>query len=255
MQRRSGRNSSTLPPPLRESTPRQVRLKGAGISVIIASAALVLGGLWGGSEIYKRAATSARRVALFASEGISTNAQVVRVQQRRGEGNRRTSTVHYRYVVGDREHGGATTVRRTDRDRYVAGSQIVVRYLPSEPQTSWMEGYVPQRQPVWPAFIVAVACLAAAIAIVFPLRRQMHLLEYGRAAAAVVTKVEKKRSDEGTTYWRVHYEWTLMSGAKRHGHYNHGKKQPPPLGTAVPILHDRDHPSRNRRYPLPLVKV
>ena len=85
MQRRSERSSFTLPSPLLESTPRQVRLNGAGIAVLIASAALVLGGLWGGSEIYRRAATSARRVALFASEGISTDAQVVRVQQRRGE--------------------------------------------------------------------------------------------------------------------------------------------------------------------------
>ena len=254
MPRRSERSESALPPPLLQPTPRQVRLNGSGIAVLIVSVALIAGGLWGGMEIYRRAAASARRVALFASEGTPTNADVVRVQQRRGEGNRRTSTVHYRYVVGDREHEGATTVRRADRDRYVAGSSIVVRYLSSEPQTSWMEGYEPSRQPVWPAFIVVVACLGAAIAIVRHVRSQMHLLEYGRAAVGVVTRVEKKRSDKGT-YWRVHYEWTLMSGAKRQGRYNHGKKQSPPIGTAVPILYDRDQPSRNRRYPLPLVKV
>ena len=242
-----------MPPPLLESTPRQVRLKGCGIVVLIASAALVLGGLWGGSEIYRRAAMSERRVALFASEGISTNAEVVRVQQRRGEGNRRTSTVHYRYIVDNREHGGVTTVRRVDRDRYVAGSPIVVRYLSSEPQTSWMEGYEPSRQPVWPAFIVLPACLVAAIAIVLHVRRQMYLLEYGRTATAVVTHVEKKRSDHGT-YWRVHYEWTLMTGAKRQGRYNHGKKQPPPIGTEMTILYDRDQPSRHGRYPLSLVR-
>jgi Protein of unknown function (DUF3592) len=254
MQKRSEKDNSSLPPPLLQPTPRQVRLNGSGIAMLIVSIALIAGGLWGGSEIYRRAAASARRVALFASESISTNADVVRVQQRRGEGNRRTSTVYYRYLVGDREHGGATTVRRDDRDRYVAGSQIAVRYLPSEPQTSWMNGYEPQRQPVWPAFIVAVACVGAAIAIVLHVRREMHLLEYGRAATAVVTRVEKKRGDHGT-YWRVIYEWTLLSGATRQGRYNHGKKQPPPIGTAVAILYDRDHPSRNRRYPLPFVKV
>ena len=253
MERRSERSKSA-PPALLQSTPRPVRLNASGIAVLIAAAALVVGALWGSNEIYRRAKSSERRVALFASEGISTNAEVVRVQQRRGEGNRRTSTVHYRYIVDNREHGGATTVRRVDRDRYVAGSSIVVRYLSSEPQTSWMEGYGPQRQPVWPAFIVLAACLVAATAIVRHVRRQMYLLEYGRAATAVVTKVEKKRSDHGT-YWRVHYEWTLMTGAKRQGRYNHGKKQPPPLGTEMTILYDRDQPSRHGRYPLGLVAV
>ena len=253
MQRRSGRSSSTLLPPLRESTPRQVRLNGAGIAVLIAAAALVLGGLWGGSEIYRRAESSARRVTLFGSESISTDAQVVRVQ-RRGDGNDRRSTVHYRYVEGDREHSGATTVRRDERDKYVTGSQITVRYLSSEPGTSWMEGYKPQRQPLWPAFIVAAACLVAATAIVLHVRRQMNLLEYGRPATAVVTKVEKKRSDYGT-YWRVHYEWTVMSGGKRQGRYNHGKKQPPVVGTQIPIVYDREQPARKAKYPFWLVTL
>jgi Protein of unknown function (DUF3592) len=254
MQRRSERSNSALPLPLLQSTPRHVRLNWAGIFALIVSAALIVGGLWGGSEIYRRAALSARRVALFASEGVSTGAQVVRMQQRRGEGNRRTSTVHYRYVVGDQEHGGTTTVRRGDRDRYVAGSQIVVRYLSSEPQTSWMEGYEPRRQPVWPAFVLMAASFLGPLGIVARIRRQSQLLGYGRPALAVITKVEKKRSDKGT-YWRVHYEWTLLSGGKRKGHYRHNTKEPPSVGATVPIVYDRDQPSRHGKYPLSLVAV
>jgi hypothetical protein len=96
--------------------------------------------------------------------------------------------------------------------------------------------------------MVAVACPLALI------RRQRRLLTYGRGAVAVITGVEKKRSDKGT-YWKVHYEWTLLSGAKRTGHYKHGKKQPPAIGTTIPIVYDRDQPSHHSKYPLSLVHV
>jgi hypothetical protein len=189
VQRKNDQDNSSLP--------------GCGIFVLALLAALILGGLWGGTEIYRRANLSERYAALFASEGISTAARVVRVQ-RRGGGNDRRSTLHYRYVVGDREYAGATTVRRADCDRHEPGSQIVVRYL----------------DRLW---------------------RQSR-------------RSKKKRSDQGT-YWRVHYEWTLLSGGKRQGRYNHGKKQPPAVGVTIPIVYDRDHPLRHSRYPLSLVAV
>jgi hypothetical protein len=97
VQRKNDQDNSSLP--------------GCGIFVLALLAALILGGLWGGTEIYRRANLSERHAALFASEGISTAARVVRVQ-RRGGGNDRRSTLHYRYVGGDREYAGATTVRR-----------------------------------------------------------------------------------------------------------------------------------------------
>jgi hypothetical protein len=242
-----------MPAALMRPTPRHVQLNRCGIFVAILSAALIIGGVWGGTEMYRQAKLSERHIALFASESISTTARVVRVQ-RRGGGNDRRSTVHYRYGAGDREHDGATTVRRVDRDRYVAGSQIAVRYLRSEPHSSWMEGYAPQVAAMWPAFVFPAAAVVGALLLVAQIRRQTFLLSYGRPALAVVTKVEKKRSDKGT-YWRVHYEWTLLSGGKRQGRYNHGKKQAPAVGSTIPIVYDRDQPPRHSKYPLSLVAV
>jgi hypothetical protein len=230
-----------------------VQLNRCGIFVAILAAALIIGSVWGGTEMYRRAKLSERYVALFASEGISTTARVVRVQ-RRGGGNDRRSTVHYRYSGGDREHDGATTVRRVDRDRYVAGSQIVVRYLRSEPRSSWMEGYAPQVAPMWPAFALPAAAVVGALLLVAQIRRQSFLLSHGRPALAVVTRVEKKRGDKGT-YWRVHYEWVLLSRGKRQGRYTQGKKQPPASGATIPIVYDRDQPVRHNRYPLSLVAL
>jgi hypothetical protein len=162
--------------------------------------------------------------------------------------------VHYRYVEGGREHSGATEVRRQDRDRYTVGSTVPIRYLATEPDASWLEGYTPDRRPTWPAFVVSGAAMVAVACPLALIRRQRRLLTYGRGAVAVITGVEKKRSDKGT-YWKVHYEWTLLSGAKRTGHYKHGKKQPPAIGTTIPIVYDRDQPSRHSKYPLSLVHV
>ena len=71
---------------------------------------------------------------------------------------------------------------------------------------------------------------------------------------ATVTKVEKKKTDEGTT-WMVHYEWTTMSGATRTGKYNHGKKDIPAVGTTIPIVYDRDNTFRHSKYPMSFVRI
>ena len=117
-----------------------------------------------------------------------------------------------------------------------------------------MARYTPRRQPIWPAFFVPAVCIATALILVWLVRRQTHLLTYGRPALGVVTKVERKRTDKGTV-WRVHYEWTLLSGAKRKGHYTHGKKEPPALRTTIPIVYDRDQPARHGKYPFSLVTL
>jgi hypothetical protein len=235
-----------------KATPRHVRLNGSGIVTLIAVAAIVCGWAWGASEIYSRAKISERHAALYPSGAVSTEAQVLRLE-RRGENDRRT-IVHYRYAEGGREHAGAIEVRRRDRDRYTVGSTLPIRYLATEPDASWLDGYPPERRPIWPAFVVSGAAIVAIACPLALIRRQRRLLMYGRGAVAVITGVEKKRSDKGT-YWKVRYEWTVLSGAKRSGHYQHRKKQPPAVGTMIPIVYDRDHPSHHSRYPLSLVHV
>ena len=88
----------------------------------------------------------------------------------------------------------------------------------------------------------------AALALIQAVRRQSNLLAYGRPAMATVTKVEKKKTDEGTV-WMVHYEWTTLSGATRTGKYHHGKKQVPAVGALIPIVYDRDNSFRHSKLP------
>ena len=253
MQKRNRPDKPGVPPELLRSAPRQVRPNAAGVIVLAVAIGLVIAAGLAGPALYSRVKASERTIGLAASESVTSTAEVTRVQ-RRGGGNDRRSVVHYRYVANGQEHDDSTTVRRQDRDRYEAGSRVPIRYLASEPESSWMEGYGPGPRPVWPAFALPVALIVAAFVIARLFLGQLQLLAYGRPALALVTKVEKKRSDKGS-FWRVHFEWTLLSGAKRTGHYNDSKKQTPAIGTPIPIVYDRDNPQRIRKYPFGLVEL
>jgi len=253
VQRGSAQDSRALPAPLNEPTPRQVRVNASGVSALIAAMALTAAGVWGEIEFYTRAKASERLAALFAHERLVTGAEVTRIQ-RRGGGNNRRSTVHYQYAAQGRDYTGATTVSRSDRDRYVAGAPVAVWYLPSQSDASWLDGYAPSPAPMWPVMAIPVVAGFAALSLIVLVRRQLNLLTNGRPALAVITKVERKRTDKGS-FWRVHYEWTLLSGATRTGRYKDSGKQPPALGATIPIVYDKDDPSRNSKYPLGLVSI
>jgi hypothetical protein len=233
-------------------TPRHVRLSGAGATVALLAILLVAGGMWAEVQLYRRAETSARYVALFDSERVLTGGQVLDVRRRGGRNSRR-ATIAYAYAVDGREYTGSAAVRTFDRNELRKGSPVDVWYLPSHPAASWLNGDGPGVAPRWP-LAVLVPCVLAALGLVFVLKRQSHLLTYGRPALATVRKVERKKSDKGS-YWRVHYEWTVLSGATRSGRYPHHKKQPPAIGSTMPIVYDRDNPRRHSRYPLSLVRL
>jgi hypothetical protein len=251
MRNESAQGSAVVPAVLQRSTPRHVKLNAGGLTTVITVAAVAAGCLWAAFAIERRSTTTSRHARLFAVEAVAADAEVVRVQRRGDEGRR--VTVHYRYIVGNRAYSGSRNLRR-GADAPATGSRIAVRYLASEPTASWIDGSRPEHQPAWPPFVIVGAAAVTMACPLFFLRRQWHLLTYGRPAMAVITKIEKKRSDKAS-YWRVHYEWTLLSGARRTGHYAHSNKVPPEVGSSIAILYDRDRPSRHSKYPLSLVSV
>ena len=242
-----------MPAALLKPTPRRVQVNTSGGMMLIIAAALVVIGGWGGSELQKRADVAERHVGLFASERVLTGGDVVELRKRGGDDDHRV-TAHYRYAVHGRELTGQATLRRGEREKYAVGSPVAVWYLASEPEASWLDGYSPRPEPGWPGTVVAIVCGLSAIALMAAVRRQSKLLSYGRPAMATVTKVEKKKTDEGTV-WRVHYEWTTMSGATRTGKYDHGRKNPPAVGELFPIVYDRDNTFRHSKFPMPFVRV
>ncbi len=238
-----------MPPLLLRATPRGVRLNAAGAAIAILCAALAIGGLWAGAELYRRALRSVRQVALFQTEAVTTQAEIVRVRYH--DRNRR-ATITYRSVADGMSYVGVATVRPGHGDRDSSGSAVEVVHLSSDPSESWLQGRGPSRQPLWPAFAIPAAALIGTALLAALIRRQINLLSYGRGASATVTKVAQK-SDK--THWLVEYEWKVLSGATRHGRYHHNRKKPPAVGAVFPIVYDRDAPQRHMRYPPPLVRL
>ena len=253
MQRRSALDSSGLPAALQKATPRNVEVNALGGMVMLIAAMLVGIGMWGGIVLNRRAETAGRHVSLFASARIVTAGDVIQLRRRGGDDDDRV-TAYYRYAARGRELTGQTTLRRDERDKYQVGLPVGVWYLPTEPEASWLDGYAPRPEPFWPATVVPLGCGVSGMALILAVRRQSNLLANGRPAMAIVTKVEKKKTDKGTC-WRVHYEWTTMSGATRRGKYNHEKKQMPAVGSLIPIVYDRDDTFRHGRYPMSFVRV
>jgi hypothetical protein len=253
VQTRSALDSSALPPGLLQGTPRRVRVNVVGGAMLAAAMVLVAAGIWGSIVLGRRAETAERHVSLFNSERVVTAGEIVRLQNRGGDDDAR-STAHYRYIARGRELIGATRLRRSERDRYAAGSQVAVWYLASEPDASWLDGYAPAGQPDWPATVLPLVCGLAAVGLIHAVRRQSNLLTHGRAAAGTVTKVEKKKTEHGTASI-VHYEFTTLSGATRRGKYQHSRKQVPVPGTLIPIVYDRDNTFRHCKYPMSFVNL
>src|SRR5688500_18616801 len=253
VERRSALDSPDVPPDLLRAIPRPVRVNAVGQMLLFGAAALLAAGAWGAIELNKRAETAARHATLFASERMLAAGDIVRLRKRGGDDEHRI-TAHYRYSARGREFTGETALRSDDNDVFAVGTPVGVWYLPSEPQASWLDGYVPRRHARWPATVVPLACTVAAIGLIAVVRRQANLLTHGRPAMATVTRIEKKRSDKGTI-WVVHYEFTTMSGATRTGKYHHPKKHLPTVGETVPIVYDRDNTFRHSKYPMSFVTL
>jgi hypothetical protein len=243
---------TSLPRELARSAPRDVKLTAGGVAAMFGIFALLAGALVAAVLLSAKAERDAERLRLLDTEARTTMATVTSV--RRPRGNNPEVTINYRYTASGREHAARVKLRKRDPlGRHVrAGTSVPVRYLPSQPEASWVEGYRPKAFP----FLLAVAIPALAVLGTLPVwiavRRQRQLLSEGRAAMARVTGTKKTISEYGTR-WRVHIEWLTLSGATRTGRFTHDK--PPEVGALLPIVYDPDQPRRYRRYPMCLVRV
>ena len=252
MERRSALDKSGLPPVLLKGTPRPVRVNASGGLMYFAAAALVVAGIWVGVTLNEEAQRAARHVALFASERTLAAGDITQLRRRGGDDDRRTA--HYRYWARGRELTGSARLPRNDHERLAVGSPVGVWYLPSEPEANWLDGFAPRQRPAWPAAVIPLGGIVAAVGLIAIVRRQANLLAYGRATMGTVTRIEKKKSDKGT-FWVVHYDFKTMSGATRSGKYNHGKKNLPAVGAQIPVVYDRDNSSRHAKFPMSLVTI
>jgi hypothetical protein len=246
------RRNVELPKELQTSL-RQVTLSWSGVLVMLLIVGTLLAAVVLPVVLYARVKRSEESLHQFQIASAVTQAEIIDVGRRSGDDNGKVR-VTYRYTANGEEHTGRASVRRRDAARYSLGSQVRVRYLLAEPAENWLDGQRPRPMPIWLVLLLPPVLVLSAGAAALFIRRQARLLAEGRAALATVTKADKLRGRESTT-WRVRYEWTLLSGAMRTGHADLQTKTPPAVGTTIPVVYDRDHPQRHARYPLSLVQV
>jgi hypothetical protein len=240
-----------LPPELVSSRPRPVRLTGAGRLVAGLGVLLPLAALVSAFWLQELAVRSRALSDTISREGVSTAGEVVELTRTRGKDSR--YFVHYTYTAGERLYLKRATVGRAYWAGLQKGSPLVVRYLPSRPEQSWLRGYEPGGVPFWAGPVVAMGLLLLTLAPWLSLRSQWMLLVDGRGALARVTRSKKMRGQHGVHY-DVYYEFGLLSGSVRSGRYR-STKSPPPDGATICVVYDPDRPNRSACYPLTLVRL
>jgi hypothetical protein len=242
-----------VPVELRGSPPRAVSLSAAGWGAITLVVLLTAGSVVLAAYLFGRLAADRETASRLMREGGEAEATVTSVRQARG-GDAQTN-LRYRYTVGGNEYSGSGRLRKRDPRRLTIreGSQIGVRYLPSAPSRSWIAGQEPRGMPPLIAALLPAICFPVAGLVLGLLRRKRRLLAEGRVTMARITRVDKRKGGEQTT-WRVHYEWTLLNGSVRTGRTDRTRAVPS-AGTFVPVLYDRDNPKRHALYPMSLLLV
>ena len=243
---KAGREFAEVPPELRRCRPREIRLTPGGRIVATLSVAFLAAAFAGGFLLCGLSEAGRFRRERIEKEGVTTRGEVVRLTRTRGDNPR--YTVFYQYSAGGANYTSRGRVSRRLWNTLQAGTAVDIRYLPGAGEQSWIRGYEPQGIPPWVAPLVFLGLLAAAWGLRFTLGRQSRLLSEGRAIIGRVT--HSKRGEHGQV---VYYEFRLMSGATRTGHFG-PVRQPPLPGAPVCVLYDTEDPAFNAAYPLSLVR-
>ena len=254
MNRRSAQTITSvaqIPAELLRSTPRHCELTVKGKFAVAAAVAMVIGAIAFSVAGYLSAKHASALQREMSEHGNVVLATVVKTYRTGGDDKR--DVFVYEFNIDDRTYSGKTEVESHRSPGYAAGSQVSVRYLPSRPETNWIDGYPHEGIPLFVIPIVSGAMLACAFAMFWNLRRQEELVAEGRAALAVVTSVKRTRRGHNRRQ-RAQIEFDLLSGSRQEAYVEFGRTSPPPNSTIV-VVYDRDNPKRLLRYPACLVRV
>lgn len=243
----------TPPRGLDRARPREVCLTGAGKALVVLAGALMVAALVAGIllEVAARAQAEERRV--WDEQAVSTQGRITRLWQRR-QGDQNRHWMAYEFSANGRTYGGNARISRSLWNSLEVGAAVPVRYIPSHPDVSHAFAQAPDTMPRVLPFAAATALGGLSWFCWFFVRRERKLLAEGRAAVALITGHSKMhRASHGEIGKVASYQFAQMSGALAKGETG-PKKEPPAIGSTIPILYDPENPGRNAPYPLSLVR-
>jgi len=239
------------PMELQRMRPRPVRLTAAGRGLALLAVALAAGGVLLGVLLYRqRAAETARNRLLEGATGRA-QARIIRLWRSGGKDSR--CRAMYQFTAGATRVTRNAAVPCAVWRRLAEGDERPVVFVEDQPQLSRLEGI--ESTGVMPAIAVAVPAVLLplfAALLGWDLVRQRRLLEEGRPALAVVTRLGM-RTDKGR---KVHYQFLTASGALAEGSFGplRASKQLQ-AGDRLTVIYDPDSPRYNKRYPLQVAAI
>ena len=231
------------------SIPRDVRLTGGGITLLILASVLAAGAIAAGVALANVRARQQGEFDLWRSDGVAATGHVTGMSAPHGDDQRRTVT--YAYDVAGTPFSGTAELRERQWRGLVVGDAVAVRALQSEPSRSWLAGHGPDVMPIGIIPLSVFGLLGPAGLLAWRIRRDWTLLSEGRLAGARVVATKKVARQHQRAH-RVSYEFQTLSGATVTRSFETGR--PPEVGASVPVVYHRDDPRRAAVYPLSLVK-
>lgn len=239
------------PNELTGSRPRDVALTAGGRALHILALVMFGLALTAGLVLNTEMRRQGANRQAFETRSTATTASVARLWRESGDSKQPRAA--YRYVVGTNTFEGDAKIRLSDWRLLHVGSELAIRYLPDDPSRSLLAGVTPRSMPFWVPTIVGLAIAIPPVLFLVGINRQRRLLMEGRAAPALVTKLEKHHSQHGGSHRSIRYAFPLLSGSMATGKSALNRKGVD-VGSVICIVYDPDRPSRNQPYPLALVR-
>lgn len=244
----------TPPRGLDRARPREVCLTGAGKALVVLAGALMIAALAVGIllEVAARAQAEKRRV--WDEQAVSTQGRVTRLWQRR-QGENPRLWMAYEFSANRRTYGGNARISRPLWNSLEVGAAVPVRYIPSRPDVNHPFSQSPDTMPRFLPYVIALVLGGLCWLCCFFVRRERRLLAEGRPAVAIIIGHSRMhRSSHGGEVGKVaYYQFAQLSGALAKGETG-PRKEPPAIGSTIPILYDPENPGRNSPYPFSLVR-
>ena len=187
-----------------------------------------------------------RRDALLRQESAEMSGTVIRTWTTSGDKGSLNYHVAYQYTVGRAIYHAEAGVPSSVYRQLAANSPVRLRYVPSQPEISALDGEVHK-----PAWIVLFAFLPLAVLVMIPLTvlKERKLLEEGQAVGAVVTRVMPAKGDKRVSYQFLDSAGNIISGSVARS------SNVPEIGSTVTALYDPGKSRRNMLYPAKFVRL
>ncbi len=247
------RGSWTPPDGLDRCRPREIRLTQDGKGLMMAVILMMGGALVAGIALSAVIAVQLREARLLREEGVVTEGRITRLWRDRDKSKQ--PRMSYSYTSRGQTYEKDAKVSTRVWAGLRTGLPLPVRYVPSEPEISVPFDRERTVLPLWLPPAMAFGLGLIGFLITLPLRKQRRLLSEGRAAPGLVTQAGKvRRGPHGQAMGKIHYEFSLLSGAVVRGTAG-PVKNPPDVDAVITVLYDAEEPAQNAVYPLTLVRL